>query len=152
MKTTTTIENLIAHIVSECSAVNTDTRYDEMIDECYSFESAGGIFSSMSPSRVLRECDPVVYRCGKNDWLDGERDTLTEVDDNYYDTREVEKTKEEFISELESEVSAMEEEIKELEAEEFSKDEENNDVRVLELDIRLNTLRTNLAEVEKYSF
>jgi hypothetical protein len=42
--------------------------YDEMLDELYSPISVGGV--EFDPSRVLKELDPIAYRCGFNDWLD----------------------------------------------------------------------------------
>lgn len=153
MKTTDqTIENLIAHITAECTVVDVDSQYDEMLDECYSFEKVGGIFAHMLPSRVLRECDEVAYRCGKNDWLDSERERLIEVDNNYYDADEVENARGYFVSDLETEVSELEKEIEELEAEEFGEEEENNDARILGLNARLDTLRASVAAAEKHAF
>lgn len=84
--------------------------------------------------------------------MDGEREVLIEVDDTYYDARDVEKAKEEFVSELESEISDMEREFEGLEAEEFEEGEEDNQAEMLALSTRLDTLRANLAEVEKHSF
>jgi hypothetical protein len=52
-------------------------RYDDMLNECYP-ELFG-----LQPSRILREVDPIQYRCGFYDWLDGEdidSDTLTGED------------------------------------------------------------------------
>ena len=38
------------------------------------------------PSKVLSECDPIAYRCGFNDWLDGELDeTIVEFEGEYYE-------------------------------------------------------------------
>ena len=53
-------------------------RYDEMLDECYPV--ALPEFGGFDASRVLRALDPIAYRCGFYDWLDGEgidSDTLT---------------------------------------------------------------------------
>lgn len=40
--------------------------YDEMLDECYPLVRFGHL--TYSPSAVLREVDPVAYRCGFVDW------------------------------------------------------------------------------------
>lgn len=53
-------------------------RYDEMLDETLSVSlpEMGGF----DASRVLKALDPIAYRCGFHDWLDGEgidSDTLT---------------------------------------------------------------------------
>lgn len=42
--------------------------YDEMLDELYPTMDIAGI--EFEPSRVLKELDPIAYRCGFNDWLD----------------------------------------------------------------------------------
>ena len=52
--------------------------YDEMLDETLSvsLQEMGGF----DASRVLKALDPIAYRCGFHDWLDGEgidSDTLT---------------------------------------------------------------------------
>lgn len=47
-------------IKSELSPVNVESRFADMLDECYSFESVGGPFAHMLPSRVLRECDDAI--------------------------------------------------------------------------------------------
>lgn len=39
--------------------------YCDMLDECY--PEVFGI----SPSRILRECDPIAYSCGLSDYVDG---------------------------------------------------------------------------------
>ena len=38
--------------------------YCDMLDDCYP-----ELFN-MSPSRILRECDPTAYNCGWNDYVD----------------------------------------------------------------------------------
>lgn len=43
-------------------------RYDEMLDECTPIVKVGML--EYSPSRVLKEVDPIAYRCDINDWLD----------------------------------------------------------------------------------
>lgn len=104
---TDTIENLLSHVASQCSAVDVDAAYDEMLDECYSFESVGGIFACMCPSRVLLECDPVAYRCGKNDWVDGEG--LVEIGDSWYRSEDLEEARDSFIEELEGDIAELQE-------------------------------------------
>lgn len=41
--------------------------YDDMIDEIYGEVKVGVTFSA---SRVLKELDPIAYRCGFNDYMD----------------------------------------------------------------------------------
>ena len=90
---TTEIERRVeAKVKEELTAIDTEQRYDDMLDECYSFKSVGGIFAHMLPSRVLEEMDPIAYRCGKNDWEDSEsQDQWEEIDGEYYDRDEVQK-------------------------------------------------------------
>lgn len=98
---TTNIKSLLSHITDECTSVDVDAQYSDMLDECFSFESVGGIFASMLPSRVLKEIDPVAYRCGMNDWLDGAG--YVEIDGNYYGSDDVNDARESFIATLDNE-------------------------------------------------
>lgn len=45
---------------------HTEEEYDEFLDECYGEVVIGCI--TFSPSTVLRECDPIAYRCGLTDY------------------------------------------------------------------------------------
>ena len=42
-------------------------RYDEMLDECTPIVKVGML--EYLPSRVLKEVDPIAYRCDLSDWL-----------------------------------------------------------------------------------
>lgn len=66
-------------------------RYDEMLDDCYEIIRIGTM--EYCPSNVLREVDPIAYRCGFNDWLDSEMrdDYVVEVNGEYYDAEKVEE-------------------------------------------------------------
>ena len=103
----------------ELETIDMNARYRDMIDECYSFASVGGPFEHMTPSRVLEEVDPVAFRCGFNDWTDGEtRDRgLVEIDGDFYDEDEID----EIRDEIEAEDAAAEEA---KEAAEAAKDDE----------------------------
>jgi len=115
-------KRLALRVVEDLTAIDTESLYDQMLDECYSFESVGGIFAGMSPSRVLAEVDPTAYRCGKNDWEDGEsRDQWEEIDGSYYDRAEVAELREEIEAEIDDEIEA-----EEAEAEEADEDEETD--------------------------
>lgn len=91
-----TIDELLEEAArGELTALDMDERYREMLDECYSLESVGGPFTHMSAARVLEEVDPVAYRCGFNDWIDGElRETVEEIGGDYYDKREADELRE----------------------------------------------------------
>ena len=44
-----------------------EEEFDELLDEMYEpYEIVGLI---LSPSKVLKECDPIAYRITFNDWL-----------------------------------------------------------------------------------
>lgn len=152
MTTKTLIQDMLDHVTSECTAIDADSRYDEMLDDCYSFEKVGGIFANMSPSRVLRECDPVAYRCGMNDWLDSEQ--YVEIDSDYYDQRDAEKAKDDYIEEMEGRESGLEEEIEELEVEDPGRgmNEEETAAEILSLTTQLDILRRQIKEVRNHSF
>lgn len=99
MKTEETIiDKLNARIMDEISAIDADKSYDEMLDECYSFESVGGPFEYMSASAVLREVDPTAYRCGFSDYVDSQG--WIEFDDGYRDKDDCERVQDELLSEL----------------------------------------------------
>jgi fructose-specific component phosphotransferase system IIB-like protein len=135
------IAKLEAHIVAECKQIDREARFDEMLDSCYSFDSVGGPFAHMSPSRVLRECDPIAHRCGVNDYADSE--SWVEVDGESYDQDEAEKAKESFVEDLESAISDLESEIEEGKA-----DEADTSAR----ERKLHDMQADLAVVNAHSF
>lgn len=142
---TETLENLLSYIASECTKVDREARFDAMLNECYSFEKVGGPFAYMSPSSVLKECDPTAYRCGVNDWADGE--DLVEVESETYDRKEVEEARDTFVADMEDAASALESEIDREEAEDEPDLEE-----LRKMHAELNERRADIAEAEKYTF
>lgn len=114
MKTHAIIRTLTERITSECKPVDREAAFDAMLDECYSFAAVGGPFMYMQPSAVLREQDPTAYRCGVNDYADGE--AWVEIEGETYDQAEVEAVIEEFKGELEAELSRLESTLEEMEA------------------------------------
>lgn len=139
------IEKMLAHIVAECSAVNREAAFNEMLDECYSFDSVGGPFAHMCPARVLLEFDPVAHRCGVNDYADGQ--DWTEVNGETYQDDDIEKAKEEFIDELRAELSALETERDEAEAE-----EEQDLAELRRLASAITDKEAEVEACEKYAF
>jgi hypothetical protein len=105
------IDRLLAHIIDNVPSVDPERLYCEMLDEVYSFESIGGPFAGMSPSRVLLECDPTAYHCGLSDYMDSRRDELvyieTGISGGYYNRRAVEKARDELVSEMDEELMEM---------------------------------------------
>ena len=51
--------------------------YDDMLNEVYP-ETPFGI----PASRILRECDPIAYRCGFADWADAEGIDTDDLEDD----------------------------------------------------------------------
>ncbi|WLY85674.1 hypothetical protein 241Ecol014PP_00196 [Escherichia phage 241Ecol014PP] len=73
-----------------------DDKYDEWLDEIYGEIMIGNI--SFLPSRILKELDPIAYRCGFSDYIDS---LDIEDDEEYQELQtELEEVKEE-LAELE---------------------------------------------------
>ena len=49
-----------------CIAEYIDNNYDDLLDEGYDEYKIG--YTTFSASMILKNCDPVAYRCGKNDY------------------------------------------------------------------------------------
>lgn len=96
------VEEMLDYIVDNAVEIDLDQRYEDMLDECYSFKDVGGPFAHMLPSQVLKEMDPTAFSCGRNDYSDG--DTV-EIRGNDYERSEVERLRDQFIEEKEEELS-----------------------------------------------
>jgi predicted nucleic acid-binding Zn-ribbon protein len=79
-----------------------EEQFNDMLDECYE-----ELFN-MLPSRILKECDPIQYREGLNDYVD----SLEVSDEPEY------KELEEELEGIEDEIQALQDEIEELQDEE----------------------------------
>ena len=55
--------------------------YDDMLDEVYTWSDVAGI--NFAPSDILRELDPIAYKCGWLDWCDSEGIDTDELGDDY---------------------------------------------------------------------
>lgn len=139
------ISELFKRIASDCKPVDREERFNDMLDECYSFDSVGGPFANMSPSQVLLECDPIAHRCGVNDYADSE--SWVEVEGETYEQDDAEKVKTELTDELESSLSDLESEIEEMESDETADQAELEDKNS-----QAAGLRVNISEIEDYSF
>lgn len=150
----TIIQRLEAKIAEDYRPIDREERFDQMLDEYYDFSKVGGPFEHMSPSSVLKECDPTAYRCGVNDYADNEN--WVEVAGETYDRDDAEKAQAELVEELENEIADLESQIQELEAEdaedETPEEGETNAAEILGLTARLETMQGTLAELERYSF
>jgi len=59
--------------------------YDDALDDCYPVINIG--CCEFFPSYVLKECDPIAYKCGYDDYIDGEySDAIYNFDTGYTDT------------------------------------------------------------------
>jgi hypothetical protein len=137
------VADMVRFVEEQCTTVDLEQRFRDMLDECYSFDSVGGPFSSMSPSDVLKQVDPVQFRCGVNDYGDGE---FYDIDGSAYDVREVDEARDEYIDNLEMELSDAETALEDLEAE--HEDDEDYEPDTSEVD-RLNAM---IEACKKYVF
>ncbi|QHJ84486.1 MAG: hypothetical protein [Caudoviricetes sp.] len=79
--------------------VSSEAEYDEMLDECYpDYEISGMTYSA---SQILKNCDPIAYRCGKSDY------------DASFDTEDCEEYQELLtaLTDLENELYSLQEEL-----------------------------------------
>ena len=97
----------------ECDPDDLADQFDECLDEAGSIEVAGCTFY---PSQIFKECDPIGYRCGLNDFTDYE--FRKEETEEY-------QALQEDIDQLESDIEDLESEIKDLENQ-IEEIEENN--------------------------
>ena len=77
-------------------------QFDDMLDESGTVEAGG---YSFYPSRILKELDPVAYRCSLNDFVD----SLDVEDSDEY------KALQDEIDQLQSDIEDLESEIEDLE-------------------------------------
>lgn len=59
-------------VIKEMSDDDLKEQYDELLDEIYGEVKLGNL--TFSPSRIIRELDPIAYRTGLNDYEDSLRD------------------------------------------------------------------------------
>ena len=81
----------------ECDPDDLADQFDECLDAAGSIEVVGCTFY---PSQILKECDPIAYRCGLNDFADSEF--------RKEDTEEYQALQEE-IEDLQSQIEDLEE-------------------------------------------
>jgi hypothetical protein len=91
-----------------------EERYCEMLDACESTVIVCGM--SYNPSTVLASVDPIAFRCGFADWIDGEckDEAYIEINGEFYDYSEVKTIREECIELVESEIEEIENQIETL--------------------------------------
>lgn len=138
------VRDMLDHVIAECTAIDREQRFSDMLDECYSFGAVGGPFASMSPSRVLKEIDPIAFRCGVNDYMDSEG--TVEIDGEDYDSRDVDTAAEEYIDGLRSELSDLE---SDLEREEQG---DNDPEAIDEINEQVRALTEQIEACEKHQW
>lgn len=64
---------------------NVEENYDDMLDDAYGEFTIG--CCTFTASQILRECDPIAYRCGIADFVNADlEDALYNFEDEYEDT------------------------------------------------------------------
>ena len=157
---------LMAAVKEDGQPRDMDAAYREMLDECYSFKAVGGPFDCMQPSRVLENEDPTAYRCGFSDYLGSGQ--VTEIGDEYFDSKELEDIREQVADALDSEITDLESAIEEHEGdiadldkltpEDADEEKEQEDAiaghntGITELTSELEEKQAILAAVKAYTF
>lgn len=146
------MQSFSEYVSDNLTPVDGESRYADFLNDCYSFADVGGPFAYMRPGDVLREMDPTAFRCGVNDYLDG--DDFTYFEGEYYDSREFDQAKEEYESELDAEIARIDEELEELNAlrdeeEEGSQLWDAHTANISDLIEELNTTNALRAEFAK---
>jgi len=59
-------------VIKEMSDDDLKEQYDELLDEIYGEVKLGNL--TFSPSRIIRELDPIAYRTGLSEYEDSLRD------------------------------------------------------------------------------
>ncbi len=102
----------------EINPYSYEDQFCEMLDEQGDIE-IGTL--SFSPSDVLREMDPIAYRTGLLDYVDGldieDDEEFAELKENLEELESDRDSTEELIEELEEELERLQEELEELENE-----------------------------------
>lgn len=93
----------------ECS----DDEFSDWIDSIYPEVTIGSL--TFSPSDIMKELDPIAYRCGKSDY-----ESNYDLDDceEYNDLKDESESLEGELSDLEGELEELQDELDNLESEE----------------------------------
>jgi polyhydroxyalkanoate synthesis regulator phasin len=104
------MSKLTDKIEEELAAVDCEELFDRCLDEGDPVK-IGSL--EYSPSHVLKQIDPIAYRCGVNDYVDSLG--LKEINGNSYDSDKVDEVCDELVEELENEISNLQDEVEEAE-------------------------------------
>lgn len=83
-------EWVIEHMVKEhCEPIDTEELFEEMLDDCYEQVTLGNL--SWYPSHVMKNLDPIAFKCGVSEYIDGlvEDGEYYEFDGDYYDFTDI---------------------------------------------------------------
>ena len=92
----------------DASEYVTENQYDDMLDECHDMVTIGHL--SYYPSTVLKEVDPIAYRCGYNDYADSVDMDLDSIED-YRDLVQQKETLESEIDDIQNEIDDLNDEL-----------------------------------------
>lgn len=76
-----------ALIKEHCEPVDAEGEFEEMLNECYETVKVG--CCEWEAGYVMKELDPVAFRCGVSDYL-ADSDEFAEVDGEYYRVSDIE--------------------------------------------------------------
>ena len=88
----------VEFIEDNCDPIDTYESYDSMLDDCTDTSNLPSYYDS--PSEMMKKNDPIMYRCGYNDYLDSRWDEWVEINGEYYDNEDIEDARFDFHSEL----------------------------------------------------
>ena len=78
---------VIEYLIKEhCSPIDAEQEFEELLSETCETVNIGTL--EYDPGYVLRNIDPVAFRCGVSDYL-ADEDQFTEVDGDYYRTYDI---------------------------------------------------------------
>ena len=79
---------VIEHLIKEhCEAIDAEEQFEEMLNECYEPVKVG--FCEWDAGHVMKELDPVSFRCGVSDYL-ADEEQFVEVDGEYFNISDIE--------------------------------------------------------------
>ena len=96
------MEKLEKRVKNELDPVDVDELYDQMLDECASVDNCPTC-AHYGGARILKEMDPVAYRCGRADYEDMLTGDYEEIDGEWYQKDEVQEIRDEIEDEEEIE-------------------------------------------------
>ena len=79
---------VIEHLIKEhCEAIDAEEQFEEMLNECSEPVKVG--CCEWDAGYVMKELDPVAFRCGVSDYL-ADEEQFVEVDGEYYNISDIE--------------------------------------------------------------